>query len=117
LSGKVTQYDISYRGDEIVINIFKAPAFFPMAWAINKTENKYFFKVEDKSIIRVAPPEEVVFFLKQNPEVMFNLLSRVYRGIEGILARTVHLMAGSARSRLMYELLIECRRFGQKSFR
>lgn len=114
LSGKVAQYDISYRGDEIVINIYKAPAFFPMAWAINKIENKYFYKTEDETIVRIAPPEDVVQFLKNNPEVTFNLLSRVYSGIEGVLARTVHLMAGSARSRLMYELLIECRRFGKK---
>lgn len=113
-SGKVTQYDISYRGDEIVINIYKAPSFFPMAWAINNTKNHYFFKAEEESRFYIAPPEEVVLFLKSNPDVTFNLLSRVYRGVEGILERTVHLMAGSARSRLLYELLIECRRFGKQ---
>lgn len=114
MSGKVAQYDISYRGDEIVINVYKSPAFFPMAWAINKTENRYFYKTEDETVVRIAPPEDVVQFLKDNPDITFNLLSRVYSGIEGVLARTVHLMAGSARSRLMYELLVECRRFGKK---
>lgn len=114
ISGKISQYDISYRGDEIVINMFKSPAFFPMSWAINKTPNKYFFKADEETIVYVAPPEEVVTFIKENPDVMFDLLSRLYNGVEGILARTVHLMAGSARSRIMYELLVEASRFGKK---
>lgn len=30
--GKVRQYDISARGDEIVVNVFQPPAFFPLSW-------------------------------------------------------------------------------------
>jgi len=115
LSGKISQYDISYRGDEIVINIFKEPAFFPMSWAINRTPNSYFFKADEETIVRVAPPDDVVKFIKDNPDVMFNLLSRLYKGVDGVLARTTHLMSGSARSRIIYELIIECRRFGEKA--
>lgn len=112
VSGRVSQYDISYRGDEIVVNIFKQPAFFPMAWAINQKDNTFFYKTEEESVIHVAPPEDVVAFLKDNPDVMFNLLSRLYNGVDGILSRVVHLMSGSAKSRIMYELIIESRRFG-----
>lgn len=115
LSGRISQYDISYRGDEIVINVFKAPAFFPMAIAINKTVNKYFFKAQEQSELQIAPSEDVVAFLKANPDVMFNLLSRLYSGIEGVLERTVHLMSGTAKSRVMYELIIEADRFGKKT--
>jgi len=42
-------------------------------------------------------------------------LTRVYTGLDGLLGRMAHLMAGSAKSRLMYELIIECRRFGEKN--
>jgi CRP-like cAMP-binding protein len=114
ISGKISQYDISYRGDEIVINIFKSPAFFPMSWAINKTSNKYFFKADEDTTVYAAPPDDVVVFIKENPDVMFDLLSRLYKGVDGILARTMHLMAGSAKSRIMYELLIEASRFGRR---
>jgi len=114
LSGRISQYDISYRGEEVVVNIFKAPAFFPMSWAINKTPNSYFFKAEEESLVHVAPYDDVVAFIKANPDVMFDLLSRVYRGVDGVLARTVHLMSGSARSRLVYELVVEADRFGHK---
>lgn len=112
VDGKVAQYDISYRGDEVITNIFKPPAFFPMSNAINGTDNHLFFKTEIDTVVHMAPQADVVAFLKENPDVMLDLLGRVYRGIDGVLSRVVHLMSGSARSRLIYELIIECRRFG-----
>jgi CRP/FNR family transcriptional regulator len=113
ISGKVKQYDVSYRGDEIILNIFKPPAFFPMSLAINKLPNPYIYEAETDIEIRQAPAEEVVAFLKENPDVAFDLLSRVYRGLDGLIGRMAHLMSGSAKSRLLYELVIEARRFGE----
>ena len=112
VEGKVAQYDISYRGDEVITNIFKPPAFFPMSNAINGTDNHLFFKTEIDTVVHLAPQADVVAFLKANPDVMLDLLGRVYRGIDGVLSRVLHLMSGTARSRLIYELIVECRRFG-----
>lgn len=112
LSGKVRQYDINYRGDEIVVNVFKPPAFFPMAWAINKTHNQYFYETMTEVELRQAPADDVVAFLKTNPDVMYNLLSRLYSGTDGLQRRMAHLMGGSARSRILFELIVECARFG-----
>jgi CRP/FNR family cyclic AMP-dependent transcriptional regulator len=113
VKGKVRQYDISYRGDEIVVNVFKSGAFFPMIWAITGTQNNYFFDAETSIEVRAAPAEATVDYLKANPDVMFDLLTRLYRGMEGVLGRMVQLMSGSAKSRVLYELLIEGRRFGK----
>lgn len=115
VSGRVKQYDVSYRGDEIILNVFKPPAFFPMSLAINKTDNPYTYEAETDIEVRQAPADEVVAFLRTNPEVTFDLLSRVYRGVDGMLARMAHLMATSAKGRLMFELLLACRRFGEKT--
>lgn len=112
-SGKVRQYNISYRGDEVVVNIFKERAFFPMLWAITDAENHYFFAAESDTEVRIAPKEAVVEFLRANPDVMYDLLSRLYSGIDGLLGRMAHLMAGTAKSRVIYELILECRRFGK----
>ncbi len=60
------------------------------------------------------PVENALTFLKDNPDVMLDLLSRLYRGMDGLLGRMVHLMSGTARSRLLYELIVESRRFGEK---
>lgn len=114
LSGKVRQYDIAQSGDEIVVNVFKPPAFFPMSWAINRRKNFYFFETVTPVEIRQAPPGDVIRFLHDNPEVMYNLLSRLYSGADGLERRMAHLMGGSARSRILFELTIECKRFGER---
>ena len=114
VKGKVIKYDVSYRGDEVIVNVFKSPAFFPMSWAINHGPNGYFYKTDDETELHVVPAEDAVQFLRDNPDVMYDLLSRLYRGMDGMLTRMVQLMSGTAKSRLMNELLIETRRFGEK---
>ena len=113
VEGKVKQYDITYRGDEIVLNVFKPPAFFPMSLAINKSANPYIYEAETSVKVRQAPVNEVIKFVKTNSDVLFDLLSRVYRGVDGLIGLISLLRASSAKGRLMYELLIECRRFGK----
>lgn len=114
VSGKIRMYATSYRGDEVIVNIFKQPAFFPMSWALNDTPNNYFYKTEEASVLHVVPREAAVQFLEQNPDVALDLLHRVYRGVDGLLGRLVHLMSRTAKNRLLYELIIECTRFGTK---
>lgn len=113
VSGRVRKYDVSYRGDEVVVNVFKPPAFFPMSWAINKSPNKFFYKTETVAELHIVPAAVALEFLQANPDVMLDLLGRIYRGMDGLLGRMVRLMSGTARSRVVYELIIECRRFGE----
>ena len=112
LQGRVRQYDISYRGDEVVVNVFRPPAFFPMSWAMNQTENKYFYRTEDTVKVRIIPVEDALEYVKSNPDVLYDLLGRVYRGADALIGRLVQLMAGSAKSRLMFELSNEARKLG-----
>jgi len=113
IEGHVREYDISHRGDEIVVNVFKSPAFFPVSWAIAKTPNRYFFEAGSKISVRQAPSVDVLDFIKANPDVMLDLLTRLYSGLDGMRRRMAHLMGGGAKSRLLLELIIECRRFGK----
>ena len=112
--GRVKQYDISERGDEVVLNVFREKTFFPMSYAINRSDNKYFFEAETDVEVYKVPPDKAVKFVKDNQDVLYDLLSRVYRGTDGLLGRIAHLMASSAKSRVLYELLIESRRFGKE---
>lgn len=112
-SGNVGQFDISEHGQKIMLNIFKPSAFFPMSWAINKNENLYFFEALTDVRCRIAPASEVVKMLHNNNDITVDLLSRVYRGTDGLLQRIAELMVGTARSRLILELLISANRFGK----
>ena len=111
--GTVKQYDVSYRGDEIILNLFKPPAFFPMSQAMNDTISNYIYEAETDVELQQVPAADAVAFIKDNPDVLYDLLSRVYRGLDGLLGRMSHLMAGNARGRVVYELLIEAKRFGK----
>lgn len=112
VSGLVEQYDITPGGNKITVNVFKPPAFFPMSWAINRTPNAYFYGALTDVELRQADPDETVAFLKANPDIMFDLLSRVYKGTDALLRRLVLAASGIAASRLVFELLIEAYRFG-----
>jgi CRP/FNR family transcriptional regulator len=113
-AGKVRKYDVTYRGDEIIINMYQSPSYFPMSWALNHTPNKYFYRTETEVDLHIVPADVAATFLKKNPDVALDLLRRLYRGLESVYGRLVHLMSGTARVRLLYELIIECRRFGEK---
>lgn len=115
LEGRVSQYDITSGGNEVVVNVFQPGAFFPMSAAINDIENHYFFESSLNTKVHVAPKADVVQFLHENPDVLFDLLARVYRGVDGVLRRMAHLMGGDAQTRLIFELLNATYRFGEPS--
>jgi CRP-like cAMP-binding protein len=111
--GRVSQYDITPAGNEVVVNVFKPKAFFPMSAAINGTPNHYFFEASTKVMAHLAPAADAVQFLKDNPDVLFDLLARVYRGTDGVLRRMSHLMGSQAKTRLLFEVLNAAYRFGE----
>lgn len=111
--GRVAQFDYSPAGNKLIINIFKPGAFFPMNWAINHSTNNYFYEAMDDIKYRIAPPAGVKAFLDENPKVVMDLLSRLYKGVDGVVKRMVYLMGSDAQARLVYELAVEARRFGE----
>lgn len=115
ISGTVRQYDITERGTVVTLNIFKPPAFFPMSWAINQTDNEYFFEAMEPVELHLVPRENAAKVIRDNPDVMFDLLSRLYRGTDVMLKRMSRLMGSTAYNRILLELIIAARRFGQKS--
>jgi CRP-like cAMP-binding protein len=114
ISGNVRKYAISKKGDELVVNIFKPISFFPMSWAINNEPNEYFYDALTSLEIYRAPKEKVVEFIKNNPDVLYDLISRVYRGTDGMTRRMTYLMNGNAYARLNIELIIHAKRLGKK---
>lgn len=74
----------------------------------------YFFEAMTSLEVWRAPRERVTEFLKQEPEVVYDLLSRVFRGTDGLLNKMSYLMAGSAYSRLVLELVIQGKRMGMQ---
>lgn len=110
--GVIKEYIISKKGDEMVVNIFKPASFFPMSWAINNTPNNFYFEAVEQTEVWRAPKELVIEFIKSNPDALYDLMSRVYKGIDDVLMRITYLMTGDAYVRLINELIIQAKRFG-----
>ncbi|MCA1806643.1 MAG: Crp/Fnr family transcriptional regulator [Actinobacteria bacterium] len=112
VSGQVRQYDISNQGDEVVVNVFKPATFFPMTWAINQTPNQFFFAADTDVELKLVHTKDVLLLLKSEPDITFDLLSRLLSGVGGLQRRMAHIMGGEGHRRVLYELLIACKRFG-----
>lgn len=113
--GIITQFTIADNGNKIVLNNFKPGAFLPMRPVTQNDVNKYYYEASSPVLrFRKAPAEDVVQFLKGNPTVMFDLLSRIYQGLDGLLLRLAEHMGGTATSRVKVELTIMAKRFGTK---
>lgn len=112
-SGTVREYAISKKGEEVVVNIFKPASFFPMSWAINNGPNPYFFEALTDTEVYKAPVERVLEFVKKEPDILYDLLSRTFRGTDGLLTRLTLLMTGNAYDRLIIEIVIYSKRFGE----
>lgn len=110
--GSVKMYSISKSGKEFVLNTFKPVSFFPMSLAINNGENLYYYETLTPVKIKSAPVKKVVSFVKENPDVMFDLLQRLYKGIDGLLIKIDFAMTSDAKSRIIVELITQAKRFG-----
>lgn len=113
--GIVRKYYISKKGDEVTLNMFKRFSFFPSSWVVNETHNDYFYEAMTDCRVYRAPRSEVLALLKREPDITFNLLQRVYRGIEGLMLHIEYLSSGNSVAKLSATLLILSKRFGKKT--
>ena len=112
--GQVKEYAVSKKGDELVVNIFKPFSFFPMSHVFSESSENYYFEALTAVVIRRVPKKAVLEFLHKEPDVLFDLLTRVYKGLDGVLSRMTYLMGATAYGRLVAELVICAKRFGQR---
>ncbi len=112
--GMVKQYSISPEGVEQALTIYKPQTFFPMMWAINNLPNSYYYEAVGDVEVWCAPKDEVISFIKTEPDVLYDLLGRLYVGMSGLLTRIEYLMNGSAYHRVVFTILNIAERFGEK---
>lgn len=113
LAGQVKQTDISNKGSELVLNVFHPPSFFPITWSLNKSQNIYTYTAVTEVTAHKAPVEEVLSWLKAEPDVMLDLLMRLQSGLEGVLRRMSYAMSGTAQEKLILEIITAGDRFGR----
>lgn len=113
-AGRVRKYDVTRFRDKVVISVLSAPILLPLSWALNKTPNLYYFETLTAVDVRRIPTDDINAYIKADPDLAYTLLKQVYSGLENTQRRVVYLTRGNARSRLLFELLIEARRSGEQ---
>ena len=61
----------------------------------------------------IAPRKDVLRFLQKNHDVAFDLLQRIYRGLDGYFLRMESLLSGHAFHKTIIQLVIHMRRFSK----
>lgn len=113
-NGAVGMFSVSGENSQITLNIYKQHSIFPMPLVFD-LENKYTFD----SITRVegyfAPKKDFKMFLNKNPDILFDLVKRIYLGFDGFFTQLEALLLGDAFCRVTTSIIIYTRRFGQKN--
>jgi len=110
--GYVRQYTISRSGSELTFNIIKPTSYFPMVWAINGTPNVYYFEALTPVEAGRAPRNEVVDFIRDKPELIFNLMSELLEEYGESLTRIEHLVFSDAYRRVLSVFIYLAKHFG-----
>lgn len=114
IDGVVKEYVVNAQGVEVVLNLYKPNSFFPMSWVINKKILPHYFEAMTDVETWKAPSEEFLSFLRREPYVLFDLVKRIFKGMEGMWLRLEYSMSGSAYEKFIAELLIFAKRFGKQ---
>lgn len=113
-SGVVRMFS-KVNDSEVTLNIYKPYSLFPMSLILNDIQDKYQYDALFKAEGYFAPKDQFKRFLKNNPGIFFDLLKRIYLGLEGYFMRVESLLLGDAYLRVLTHLVIYTRRFGKNT--
>ena len=76
-------------------------------------EDKHLYLALSKVEGYFAPPKVFGKFIRKNPEILYDLLKRIYRGLSGFLMLLEVQLSGDAYLKTLTHLIVYTKRFGQ----
>lgn len=113
--GYVKQSAVSKEGEELTLVIYRPRSIFPIRWGLINTPNRYSLQAMTNVEVLRSPKEDFINFLKNNPDVLFDLTKRILVRITGLMERMEYLVFGDAHQKLASMLYILSQRFGKKN--
>ncbi len=111
--GFILQLLVGTKGQEAAFNIFRPGTFFPMVTAMIRLHNQFGYTTLSKTRLRRAPSSEVVAFLRNNPDVMEDLMVRVFIGVDGMMSHLTINILGDSTKKIASTLTMLSNRFGE----
>lgn len=112
--GLVRQYAVTPSGEEITVHIYRPGSFFPIVLVLAGVPNRFYFTAVSDVEVRAAPTIEVLAFLKDSPEALFDLTTRLAKAIDGLATRIEHGLPLRAHDRVRRLLAYWTKKFGDK---
>jgi len=112
--GFVRLYAVSQKGEELTLIIFKSGDFFPVMWAVNNARTNYYLETMTNVDLWRVPQDKFLVFIKSNPEVFFELTSKILVRFGGLLKRMEYLVFGNAYAKVASIITICAERFGRR---
>lgn len=113
-AGYARVYSFSRSGEELSLILFKPGDIFPVSWAMNPAPIGYFAETMTTAELWRVSRNQFLEFVKDKPEILFELTRRMLERFLGLMKRMEHLVFGNARSKVASILLICAERFGKK---
>ncbi len=113
-SGYLRVFRISEKGEELTLMILKPGDFFPFTYGINIISNPYFLESITQLELWKSPQDQFIAFIKANPDVLFELTSRIIVKFDGVLTRIEYLIFSNAYIKVATTLLICAKKFGEQ---
>lgn len=113
-SGIVRQFVLSEEGDELTMHLYFPGSFFPLTWGINNEIPNFTLQAHTQTTVRIAPQRDIQKFLKNKPEVLFNLCSRLLYGMSGLTKRIEIISLKDAAARVSAMLTYFSKHMGEK---
>ncbi|MBI4080232.1 MAG: Crp/Fnr family transcriptional regulator [Candidatus Levybacteria bacterium] len=94
--GFVRFYSLSTEGEELTLLLFKPHDFFPVRWAI--TGRPLYYSYETMTPVEAIRAPRIAFidYLKQNPEVLFQITGSILIRLNTTFERMKYLVFGNA---------------------
>lgn len=112
--GYVKVYNLSESGQELDLIIFKPGDFFPMIWAFNDVPLTQYCEAMTPIEAHRSSKEDFKEFLHRNPEVLWEVTSKILVRLRGLLERMEYMVFGNAYQKVASILVICAERFGIK---
>lgn len=110
--GTVKMASLSGGKNEITLNIYKPYSLFPMSLVFDQ-KDKHLYRSLTEVEGYFVPPKDFEEFIKKNPEVLFDLLKRIYHGLDGFFMLLETQLSGDAYLKTLTHLIIHAKRFGK----
>lgn len=113
--GVVKMSGLLKEGGLLTLNIYRPYALFPMSLVLNNKQDRYTYVALTEVQGYFAPKKDFRQFIRKNPDILFDLLKRIYSGLDWFFARLESLLVEDAYLKLLTQLVIYTKRFGQNN--